>query len=396
MNTRFLILFFLSMVVSTITHAQPITSDNQWVIVLEDPRPARLQGWQRGNYSGGNYSQALELERTSNNVAKQYNLTIQDSWFIESLKVYCLIASIDGDENTTLKEIRANDNVKWVQLSNNFSLLPTPRPQEITAELLNPLELQLPSHINGAGIKIAMVDSAVDDQHPDLTEAIETNIDFVAEPGVSMYGESHGTAVAGVIVADLESHLGVTGIASGAKLNAYRGCWESNERLQTNNPNCNTLSLARALNAVEKSRPDILNISLSGPNDELLNQLIQKIISNDTKVVTAFDPNRDSNNRFPSSRLGVLTVQAHSLNDPSNDSFFAPGSKVVASPGERADLMHGHSIAAAYTSGVLALCTQIEAQLQQDLCQTDSLKYSNINNLKSLITKLKLELNRSL
>ena len=386
--------------VAMITYAKPVQSETEWVIVMDDPRPLRLQGWQHGDYSGsGHYSQALELKRAGRQVASKHGLLIRTEWFIESLDVYCLIALFEDDEQTTLDRLRGDESIKWVQPSNSFELLQTTSPAHEEAPILiSPPELLLPDSINGKGVVVALVDSAVDDTHPVLLERVSENVDFVDVNNRTVSGEPHGTGLASVIVANRQSDLGVSGVAPQATLRAYRGCWETTVTGEGYGTNCTTTSLARSLNAVAMDKPDILNLSLSGPQDKLLNHLIDKIVSQGkgTIVVTAFDPKRPIDDRFPSASPGVLTVRSDSTKDENPPQIFsAPGSKIVAAPGDRADLMSGHSIATAYTSGILALCVQIENILKKEICSPRKLEllenHSN-NNLHELVSILEREL----
>jgi len=388
------LILILGLIASASLHADTIQSDSEWVVVLDNPRPERLQGWQRDEYtSGGSYSGALDLKRVARRVANRHDLLVKAEWFIESLNVYCLIAAFKGDEQKTLGDLRASKKVKWVQASNSFESTLMPKTNSLETGLFNPPELRLPTSINGKGAVVTLIDSAVDTTHPDISNNVLENIDFVNQKNNFSNGEAHGTAIASIIFADQESDLGVTGIASGAKLKAYRGCWEANNDSDLSKANCNTLTLARALDAVARSKSDILNLSLSGPKDRLLDTLIEQIIYNGTQVVTAFDPSRSAENRFPSE--STIIVKANSLDQQSGHLLSAPGTKVVASPGGRADFMQGHSVAAAYVSGVLALCSQIEAQLQQEICTHQTLQQlqkSNTNTLESLISLLKAKL----
>jgi subtilisin family serine protease len=385
---------------SSFTNAEPLEAEVEWVVVLDDPRPARLKGWQRKNYSAsGDYRNALELNRTGQRIAKKHDLLVHAEWFIETLGVYCLIVTLNEGQTNTLDRLRKDKKVKSVQRSNRFELLRTKSQQEsaptgIDPSLLNPPELALPKSINGDGVVVAIVDSAVDKTHPDIAHRIIESLGFVDDKNKGLSGEPHGTAVAGVIVADQLSDLGVTGVAPGAKIKAYRGCWENPD--DSGGPNCNTLTLARALDAVAtKGKADILNLSLSGPKDELLDQLIMQILSQGTKVVVAFDPNRTADDRFPSDLPGIVTVRANFMNHDRKKIFSAPGKKVVATPQQRANFMQGHSIAAAYTSGVLAMCAQIERELLREICSPSlfkQLKEGNSNNLYQLINEIGREL----
>lgn len=337
-----------------------ISQNDEWVLVFDDPRPERLRGWVKGNYgrSTGDYQGSLELERFGKKVVSEYDLELRDQWFIPSLGVYCLVVRFNRDQIETISKLKQNKEIQWVQPSNEFNLLK----EHLQPKLQNPekgntiLDTTLPARIDGKGVVIAIIDSAVDDSHQDLVGAINQIGDFVVSGVQSSTGESHGTAIAGVMSTQRDTQLGVAGIAAGATVEAYRGCWESLDLTKTN---CNTLSLARALDAVARGKADILNLSLSGPRDLLLDQILQKIIDRGTMVVAAFDPSRVGSVRFPVARDGVLIVRAQGLDSDDSRVFTAPGARVVARPGNRYDYMRGHSVATAYTSGLLALRKQV-------------------------------------
>ena len=333
----------------------------EWVVVLKDPRPARLQGWKTNKYrTSTNYSSGLELKRIGNRFAKKNRLKLKQEWFIESLSVYCLIVEFTQDTDQTLERLEKNELVEWVQKSNDFELLNTTRTQnsnDIAPFLGSTKTSTTPFNYDGSGTVIAMIDSRIDKQHQDLSHAIKSVADFViTKPGNTniTQAEVHGTAIAGVLVAQPNDQLGITGMAPAAKLLAFRGCWEESATVT----NCNTLSLARALDEVIKLRPDILNLSLSGPYDPLLNKLISKIVKKKTIIVAAFDPKRTNNKRFPVPQKGVLIVRAESIDTQHDSAFTAPGAQIVTTPNDNYTYLTGHSIASAHTSGLLALLTQ--------------------------------------
>ena len=101
-----------------------------------------------------------------------------------------------------------------------------------------------------------------------------------------------------------------------------------------------------------------MNLSLSGPKDLLLDRLVDRLLAQGVFVVAAFDPKRPSESRFPSRRDGVLIVRAEHMNQDFNGEFTAPGKRIVVTPTKGYFLMTGHSVATAYTSGVLALIVQ--------------------------------------
>ena len=345
-----------------------VQNNKEWVVVLSDPRPARLQGGSGEGYSSSDYNGALELKRIGLKFAQKNGLKLKQEWFIESLSVYCLIVEFTENTEQTLEALKKNKSVEWVQESNDFELLNKQvksDEQEVAGDF-NKLIEPSPSKqfeqldYDGQGIVIAMIDSGIDDNHQDLSHAIKGMADFVitnTDQSKSKV-EVHGTAVAGVLIAQPNEKMGISGVAPAAKLLAFRGCWEEEDNVT----NCNTLSLARALDAVVKSQPDILNLSLSGPYDPLLNRLIDKVVQNQTVIVAAYDPTRPSLKRFPLAQDGVLIVRAESMDTQGKQEFTAPGAKIVTKPDDAYTYVTGHSIASAHTSGLLALLTQARVQ----------------------------------
>jgi subtilisin family serine protease len=109
-----------------------------------------------------------------------------------------------------------------------------------------------------------------------------------------------------------------------------------------------------------ESPPDILNLSLNGPYDPLLERLIQKAIDAGVVVVAAGPVDPESQNSFPSNMrqvigVGVTPTDA-SIDIASGIKLFAPGNRIlVAVPTNQYDFRSGSSLAAAEVSGVIAL-----------------------------------------
>lgn len=369
--------------------ADQIKDQQEWVVVFNDPRPARLQGWSRNGYgkSQSNYSGDLELNRFGKNMASKYDMDLQDEWFIPSLGVYCLVVRFNSDQYETMTKLKSNKSVQWVQPSNEFELLnskTSAKAAELNQQSI-PKSLNLPHSIDGKGVTIAIIDSAVDESHQDLVGTISKNNDFVINENTES-GESHGTAIAGVMITQPGTKLGVAGVAPAATIHAYRGCWESSKLGKTN---CSTLSLARALDAVVRNGADILNLSLTGPKDALLDRLLHQLIDRGTMVVTAFDPARPNAERFPSKRDGILIVRAQGLDEDDEQTFTAPGARVVPIPGNQYDFMHGHSVASAYTSALLALRKQaFDSKQSSQIQRLDWRNTSNSNMAKDLVNEI--------
>ncbi len=73
----------------------------------------------------------------------------------------------------------------------------------------------------GTGIKVAIIDSGIDDTHPDLAANCVGGYDFVNNDDDPMDDAGHGTHVAGTVAA-LDNDIGVVGVAPEAELYALK------------------------------------------------------------------------------------------------------------------------------------------------------------------------------
>src|SRR6185369_156320 len=148
-----------------------------------------------------------------------------------------------------------------------------------------------------------VVDSGVERAHPDLAGQVVAAENFVE--GRPYASERHGTGVAGVIGARADNGLGIAGVAPRATLMALRACWQESQSETL----CTSLSLAKALNFAITHDASIVNFSLSGPKDRLLEMLIDTALSRGITVVAAADP-ASPDGGFPASHAGVWAVAA--------------------------------------------------------------------------------------
>ena len=135
--------------------------------------------------------------------------------------------------------------------------------------------------INGDGVKIAVIDTGVDFNHPDLMGwgpegKVVGGYNFVNEGDLPMDNNGHGTQVAGVIAADGQ----VKGIAPKAKILAYKVSEDGK-----------AVSSDFIINAIEKAiedKADIINISLGvNKTNSQIERAITKALEKEIFVVTA-------------------------------------------------------------------------------------------------------------
>jgi hypothetical protein len=128
----------------------------------------------------------------------------------------------------------------------------------------------------GRGVTVAVIDSGIADAHPDLRGQIAAHRDFVDTDAARVVPERHGTAVAGLIAARAGNRIGIAGVAPDAKLLALRACWQrgGSQATSGDRAQCNTFTLAKALQFAIDRRAQVVNMSLGGPPDVLLSRLL--------------------------------------------------------------------------------------------------------------------------
>ena len=295
-------------------------------------------------------------ERVGRGIARKYGLAVVKDWPMPMIGIDCFVMLVrDGRTATVAAEQVSHDaEVSWAQPVAIYNARGTAAPNDplFAAE---PAAIQwhladLHQMASGHGTRVAVIDSGIDAGHPDLAGQVELNRNFVS--GQSLVAELHGTAVAGIIAARSDNRVGIAGIAPGARLLGLRACWQG---AQSTSTVCDTLSLAKALYFAVEAHADVINLSLSGPDDRLLRELVNLALSHRQAVVTAFDRKLPGGG-FPASVPGVIPVSDESLAGPLGDVYIAPGRDVpTTEPGGRWSLVNGSSFAAAHVSGLVAL-----------------------------------------
>jgi hypothetical protein len=224
----------------------------------------------------------------------------------------------------------------------------------------------------GRDVAVAVIDTGADLGHPDLSGRVAAYRDLVspATPGTASPGETalgadrHGTEVAGVIAAVANNGQGIVGIAPGARLALYKACWYPvAPGGVAAAARCNSFTLAKALAAVLDSDARIVNLSLGGPADPLLQALLAQLLRQGRIVVTALPPSGRLEG-FPAGMAGVIVVGAAGADALPAGVLAAPGRDVLTLvPGGRYDFASGSSVAAAHASGIAALLLALQPRL---------------------------------
>jgi hypothetical protein len=296
-------------------------------------------------------------------VAGEHGLRQLKAWSVATLSWRCMLLRLPpGVERAALlQRLQADPRVRLAQVLNDFETLATPAyndpylPLQSGFATIDAAGAQRVTH--GQGVTIAIIDTGIDAQHPDLQGRVALARDFVGRPAS---GERHGTEVAGVIAAAANNGIGIVGVAPAAKLLAIRSCWSGSVHEAAR---CNSFTIAQGLSAAMAAGADVINLSLGGPRDALLEQLTQQAQARGIVVVGAL-PRSGRREGFPSALPGVLVVASSEDGAPASGVLAAPGRSILTlAPGGGYDYASGSSLATAHVSGAVALLRSVDGTL---------------------------------
>lgn len=159
-------------------------------------------------------------------------------------------------------------------------------------------------------IKVAVIDSGVDYNHPDLAGNYAGGADFVLNDGDPMDDHGHGTHVAGIIAAAMNNlsgapaaEEGVVGIAPHARILAYKVC--------SADGTCSDFAVQQAIAQAITDDARVINMSLGDTAfSQSLNQAVQDAWTAGLVIVAGAGNNGTSEPFYPAALENVISVAA--------------------------------------------------------------------------------------
>jgi subtilisin family serine protease len=355
--------------------AEVRNSPERYIIAAVDdseaPAPPPAGGTPRG-YSGiSAYGPSWHARAAMRVVAHTYGLQQVGAWPIAPLRLHCAVFKLPegADRNAVLAVLARDAQVKLAQPLQSFATR-TAAYNDPYVGLQSGLKtmnvVDAHAYSTGEGVKIAVIDTGADSRHADLRASIAATANFVDGDMERFRRDRHGTEVAGVIAAVANNHQGIVGVAPRARLWIFKACWQINDGVDA--ANCNSFTLAQALAASLDARAQIINMSLAGPYDPLLHDLMQEGLRRGVIIVGAATASAAPAPPGLMQQPGILEVASVGNSHVSPSSLFAPGNEILTLlPGGRYDFASGDSIATAEVSGVVALMLARHPGLTVDL-----------------------------
>jgi subtilisin family serine protease len=342
--------------------------------------PARagssLLGYGTSTYYGAGQQAASQMAV----LKRDYDLREVSGWPIKLLGLYCAVLQPPPgvSRDALVAKLAKVDGVALVQPLQEFSVFSTGHAEPVVAPLPrynDPyVDLQrgfvatdaasAQAFTQGHGVVVALVDTGVDATHPDLKTRVGEHHDLVdaTPPGASQ--DWHGTEVAGIIAAASNNHAGIVGMAPKASLSVYRACWYA--QAAGASAVCNSFTLAKALAAINDSSARVINLSLGGPVDPLLDRMLGQLVQQGRIVIAAMPPDGRQAG-FPNDIPGVIVVRTSGASQAPAGVLSAPGIDILTTqPNGGYDFSSGSSMATAHVSGLVALLLSLSPRMDAE------------------------------
>jgi hypothetical protein len=271
---------------------------------------------------------------------------------------------------TVRTELAADTSVRSVHL--NFRYVLQDQKSEAVLSEGDPAQyalakLRLPqAHAvsRGRNVIVAVIDSGIDTDHPELANTIADRFDAL---GSKEGPHVHGTGIAGAIV----SHARLMGSAPSAKILAIRAFGAA-----PNGAESTSFVVLKSLDFAASHGAQIVNMSFAGPKDALLERGIAASAAKGIVLVAASgNAGAKSPPLFPAANPNVIAVSATDAYDRlfpasnrgSHIAVAAPGVEIfLPAPEGKYQMTSGTSFSAAYISGLAALMLERDPALKPD------------------------------
>ncbi|MFC1741905.1 S8 family peptidase [Nanoarchaeota archaeon] len=254
----------------------------------------------------------------------------------------------------------------WPECKEGEDPIPDPDPDPTpTQELpwgVDRIDAELAS-TTGLGVKVCIIDTGIDRNHPDLAANIVTGINYVGkrviDPNKWEDDNGHGTHVAGTIAA-IDNEQGVVGVAPDASLYIVKALDRKGSGYMSD--------VAAGMDWCVANGADVISMSLGAAVDvSYVKDAADAAYAAGALVVAAAGNEYPAPVIYPAAYDSVISVAATDSTDarayfsnvgPENE-LAAPGVNILSTDkGDSYSVKHGTSMATPHVAGVAALVYQ--------------------------------------
>ncbi len=160
----------------------------------------------------------------------------------------------------------------------------------------------------GKPVTVAVIDTGIDLQHPDLQDHVVPGLDMIAKTDKGRDGNGHGTHVAGIVGAVANNGKGIAGMNWGARLMPIRVMGADGSGAD--------VDIADGIRWAADHGAQVLNMSLGGYQDgESIREAVAYAVNKGCLVVAAMGNDNSGEPAYPAALPGVLAVGATGQQD---------------------------------------------------------------------------------
>ncbi len=224
--------------------------------------------------------------------------------------------------------------------------------------------------LGGRDTVVAILDSGVDPNHPELKDALTDGWDFISSDDDPFDEEGHGTAMAGIIAAAIDNEQGIAGVAPGITLMPVRV-------LDGFGKGTYAEVISGLIYAADRGAR-VINMSFAGYGESRALSLALAYAHQKGALLIGAAGNEGINAKvFPAADPRVIGVASTNASDGRSDASNWGMHVLLAAPGERIPtllpdsgyaLVTGTSAAAAHVTGIAALAFSANPELVNVQC----------------------------
>ncbi|WNB90851.1 S8 family peptidase [Bacillus sp. NEB1478] len=269
-------------------------------------------------------------DSVSESAAKSFAVKAKDE-VVKNNSKFAVIKVKDGDVNAAIKEYKESGKVEYAEPNYTYHATWTPNdtyfsngvqwaPQKVSAQSAWDITR------GSSSVKVAIVDTGVDYNHPDLAGKVVKGYDYVSDDTDPMDLNNHGTHCAGIAAAATNNARGIAGMAPNVSILAVR--------VLDANGSGTLDDVANGIYYAVDNGAKVVSLSLGGTSGATsLQNAVNYAASKGVVVVAAAGNESTSAPSYPGYYSNAIAVAATGTND-TLASFSNYGSWVdVAAPG---------------------------------------------------------------